>query len=125
MEKQVKPRTRETPEVILDHENGYMSIKGRSITQETIEFYQPILNWVAEYFKSPQKQTVIELEIEFLNSGSNKLVTDLLKEIKASALSKSELIIKWRYQKDDEDMLFYGKDLEEYSGLTFEYIPFE
>jgi len=122
MEKQVISATPETPEIILDYENGFMSIKGRSFSEKTVEFYEPIFDWVTAYFKSPQTQTVIELEIEFLNSSSNKLINDLLKKIKASAVSKNNILVRWKYQKDDEDILFYGRDLEEYSGLTFEYV---
>ena len=122
MIKHAIPATRETPEVILDHEEGFISIKGRSFSEKTAEFYEPIFDWVIAYLKSPQLQTIVELEIEFLNSASNKLINDLLKKIKASAVSKNNITVKWRYQKDDDDILFYGRDLEEYSGLRFEYV---
>jgi len=122
MGKLVVAATSETPEVILDSDKGFMSIKGRSFSEKTADFFEPIFNWTTDYFESPQPNTVIELELEFLNSASNKLINDLLKKIKASAVSKSNITVKWKYQKDDEDVLFYGNDLEEYSGLTFEYV---
>ena len=46
MEKVVKQGTTKTPQVILDPEKGIISLEGRSILEDTISFYDPILNWL-------------------------------------------------------------------------------
>ena len=58
--------TKLSPEVNFDADAGFMSIKGRSLMEKTVEFYEPLLDWVSAYFQSPQKETTIELQIEFL-----------------------------------------------------------
>ena len=34
---------------------GIMEIKGRSIPENSIEFYKPLVDWLDEYAKSPKE----------------------------------------------------------------------
>ena len=38
----------DTPNVILDAENGMMQISGRSLPEDVAAFYEPILDWFDE-----------------------------------------------------------------------------
>ena len=51
----LKP-TKESPEVILDRENGIFSITGVSLPEDVKEFYMPLIEWFREYFKSPNEK---------------------------------------------------------------------
>ena len=49
--------TAKTPTVKFDAANGIFEIKGRSIPENSIEFYKPLVDWLDEYAKSPQDNT--------------------------------------------------------------------
>ena len=43
----------DTPSVILDKEQGLFEIGHRSLPENAIAFYEPILNWLNEYKSAP------------------------------------------------------------------------
>jgi hypothetical protein len=44
--------TEDTPKIILDSKNGIFEISGRSLPEDTAEFYQPVLEWLDKYAES-------------------------------------------------------------------------
>ncbi len=50
--------TPKTPSVKFDAASGNIEIKGRSIPENSIEFYKPLVDWLEEYarvrWKKPQ-----------------------------------------------------------------------
>ena len=45
-----------TPTVNFDN-GGVLEIAGRSIPENSIEFYKPLIDWIDEYGRSPQAET--------------------------------------------------------------------
>jgi hypothetical protein len=45
--------TPKTPTVTMNPETGLVEIKGRSIPENSIEFYKPIVDWLEDYAGSP------------------------------------------------------------------------
>jgi hypothetical protein len=45
--------TAKTPTVKFDAQGGIFEIKGRSIPENSIEFYKPLVDWLDEYAKGP------------------------------------------------------------------------
>jgi hypothetical protein len=43
--------TTKTPTVKFDAGSGKIEIKGRSIPENSIEFYKPLVDWLEEYAK--------------------------------------------------------------------------
>ena len=41
--------TEDTPKIILDKTNKIFEISGRSLPEDSAEFYQPVLDWLGEY----------------------------------------------------------------------------
>ena len=117
--------TRTSPEILLDHEKGFVSIKGKSLGQDSNVFFEPVFSWVESYFKDPQSRTIVELNLEYFNSTSSKLIVDLLFRMKSWAPENHEISVKWFYEAGDDDLLEQGKIMEGFFGIPFEYIPFE
>ena len=49
--------TADTPKIILDKGNQIFEISGRSLPEDSAEFYKPVLEWIANYAKQPNPST--------------------------------------------------------------------
>ena len=49
--------TEDTPKIMLDKGNGIFEISGRSLPEDTAEFYQPILEWLEVYAQNHNDKT--------------------------------------------------------------------
>ena len=116
--------TFDSPQVILDYEKGIFSIKGRSLPENAIKFYNPIFEWLNNYIDQPLKKTDFILSLEYFSSSSAKQVSKLL-----SLLEKlsdfSEVTIKWCYPADDIDLKMFGEKLSKIIKLKFEFVAIE
>ena len=106
-------RTKKTPEVLLDP-NGKVRIGGRSIPEDASKFYDFILNWVIEYVTTPKDSTIVDIELEYFNSGSAKFVMQILRELSELSTSGRDLKVNWYYEEGDDDILERG---EYYSSI--------
>jgi hypothetical protein len=104
--------TQKTPEISFDHSQGVLEIKGRSIPENSIDFYKPMVVWLEEYSKSPVKRTQVNIQLEYFNTSSSKCLLDIFKKLENIHKSKNEVIVNWYYEEDDEDMLEAGEDYE-------------
>ena len=103
--------------------NGELLIKGRSIPENSIEFYKPIIDWISDYGNSPQSETAVNIQLEYFNTSSSKCILDVFKKLES--LSDTAVKIKWYYEEDDEDMLEAGEDYEAIIDLPFEMVEVE
>ncbi len=103
--------------------NGELLIKGRSIPENSIEFYKPIIDWISDYGNSPQSDTAVNIQLEYFNTSSSKCILDVFKKLES--LSDTAVKIKWYYEEDDEDMLEAGEDYEAIIDLPFEMVEVE
>lgn len=111
--------TKNTPKVELNPEGGII-IQGRSIIEDTVSFYNPIIEWVKE---CSSKKFTLEIRMEYMNTSSSKQVFTLLKAIKENYNIK-DVYIKWYYEVDDEDMLEMGKDYESLIRIPIDFYEY-
>jgi hypothetical protein len=112
--------TEDTPKVTLDKENEIMEISGRSLPEDVSSFYGPILSWLDEYAQGPNKKTVFNFKLVYFNTASSKLLLDILMKLEEIHEAGHDVLIRWHYPEDDEDMEEAG---EEYSDIVD--VPFE
>jgi hypothetical protein len=109
-----------TPFVNFDHETGLLELKGRSIPENSIDFYKPLIDWVDKYGRTPQQRTALHVQLEYFNTSSSKCILDLFKKLEAIRAAGNDVTVLWHYEEDDEDMLEAGED---YAGIIN--IPFK
>jgi hypothetical protein len=114
--------TNKTPSVNLDPESGVIEIKGRSIPENSIEFYRPIVEWLDQYAKNPNKKTIVNVQLEYFNTSSSKCILDIFKKLESLKKARNEVVINWYYEEDDEDMLESGEDYESIIRVPFKMI---
>jgi len=114
--------TPKTPTVQFDGEKGKVEIKGRSIPENSIEFYKPLVDWLEEYLSNPAKLTEVNIQLEYFNTSSSKCILDVFKKLEAIYKSGNEVIINWHYEEDDEDMLEAGEDYQSIIKIPFKMV---
>ena len=109
--------------VVEFNTSGELLLKGRSIPENSIEFYKPLIEWIESYSESPNSSTVLNVQLEYFNTSSSKCILDVFKKLES--VTGSEVSVKWYYEEDDEDMLEAGEDYEAIIDLDFEMIEVE
>ena len=114
--------TPKTPEISFDADKGVLEIKGRSIPENSIEFYKPLVDWLEEYANNPLKRTQVNIQLEYFNTSSSKCILDIFKKLEAIHKAKNEIVVNWYYEEDDEDMLEAGEDYESIIRVPFKMV---
>ncbi len=110
--------TAKTPSV--NFTDGALEISGKSIPENSIEFYQPLYNWLDQYGQQPAKSTVLKVRLEYFNTSSSKCLLDVFRKLEAIQKSgKGNVSVTWMYEEEDEDMMEAGEDYREIVGLPF------
>lgn len=117
--------TRKTPDVSFDALSGKIEIEGRSIPENSIEFYKPLVDWLDEYSKQPNSKTVVNIKLEYFNTSSSKCILDVFKKLESIYKSEQDVVINWYYEEDDEDMLEAGEDYQSILKIPFKMIEME
>jgi hypothetical protein len=100
--------TSSTPAVRFSND-GRLLIEGRSLPENVLKFYNPLIEWV----KALDLEVVkIDLNLEYLNSASSKKILELLRALDRND-AISNLIVNWHYEADDEDALESGQIFED------------
>jgi hypothetical protein len=100
-----------TPYVMLDAVEGVIKIEGRSIPENVIDFFQPILSWIEKYTLEPKPITTVHFKLEYFNTSSSKRLFDIMKKVESiSPTEGGKVVINWYYEEDDEDIYFAGND---------------
>jgi len=114
--------TDDTPNVHLDKENGIFELSGRSLPEDVTMFYQQILDWVDEYAQSPNEKTVFNFKLEYFNTASSKVILDILLKFEEIVENGHDIVIKWFYNEDEEDMLEAGEEYADIVEIPFDYV---
>ncbi|MEY4505143.1 MAG: hypothetical protein RL154_1440 [Pseudomonadota bacterium] len=112
--------TKHSPLISLDATNGTLTFKGKSYPENTFMFYEPVLNWTKEYFKSPKSITTVEFEITYFNSSSSKLFFDYFDILEKFAQNGCNIVVNWIYDEENETALEAGEDFkDDFEVLNF------
>jgi hypothetical protein len=113
--------TEDSPTVTLSKSSGEILISGRSLPEDAFSFYAPVMQWLSDYVKSPNSDTVFNFKLEYFNTASAKQIFKIVGM--ANDLSKgNKVTIKWFYDEGDRDMLSSGERFSKLTQLPFEYI---
>lgn len=103
--------TDDSPTVKLDPVNNIFEFTGKSMPEDVRSFYIPILEWLFEYCKKPNPETIVNFNVEYFNSASSKHILEIIKSFEMILESGNNVLVRWHYLHDDEDM--------EESGVTY------
>jgi len=102
-----------TPGIDFNASTGILKLWGRSIPENSMEFYKPVFAWLDNYLNSPNAKTEMIFQLEYFNTSSSKCILDIFRKIESlNASGKSNVTVKWLYEEDDEDMMEAGDDYQ-------------
>ena len=116
--------TNDTPKVLLDPENDIFEISGRSLPEDVVSFYQPVLDWLEDYKNEPNDFTEFVFKYIYFNTATSKLVQDILIKLEEIHEAGDQVQVIWFYEEDDEDMLDLGEEFSENVDIPFEIISY-
>lgn len=125
MEKLVVKETAKTPSINFDPDRGLFEIKGKSIPENSIGFYAPMLDYMDVYSAKPADRTVLNVKFEFFNTSSSNRIHALFKKFEKIYQANSEVLIRWFCENGDENMLDAGEDFKAILQVPFEIIEVE
>lgn len=115
-----------TPTIDFDQQTGELSLKGRSLPEQAYGLYKPVIDWLEEYVQNPADKTVLDINLEYFNSSSNKYLLLILKKLDDNLFKKGkDVIVNWYYDEDDEDSYDTALEYNEVLDLDIKLIPQE
>ena len=109
--------TEDTPKVVLDKAGKTFEISGRSLPEDSAEFYQPILDWLKVYTEDSNDVTEFMFKLEYFNTASSKLILDVLTQLEEIEGAK----VTWFFHEDDEDMEEAGEEFADLVEVPFDF----
>ena len=108
-----------TPSIAFDIAKNALEIKGRSIPENSIEFYKPVMDWLDKHSGSMGPSINVNIQLEYFNTSSSKCILDIFKKLEAIHKSMNNIQINWYYEDDDEDMQEAGEDYQAIIQIPF------
>lgn len=112
--------TPKTPTISLNPD-GILEIRGRSIPENSVDFYQPVLQWLDEYAKDPARRTRLDLAFSALSPDSFDPLLAAMKKLESIHKGGSQVSVNWYYEQDDEDMRTAGTGFSALVELPFKF----
>lgn len=124
MEKLKIESTEDSPQIILDRESNILEISGRSLPEDVNTFYEPMMSWIEEYTTDPLDVTVFSFKLTYFNTASSKIILDILTHFEEMIEEGHEVMVRWHYPEEDEDMLEAGEEYSEMVDVPFEMVSY-
>ena len=109
-----------TPSITFNPITGVLELKGKSIPENSLEFYKPVFEWLDAYSKSPAPTTEVHIRLDYFNTSSSKCLLDIFRRLEpANSGGATSVKVHWFYESDDEDMMEAGDDYQALVKLPF------
>ena len=123
MEKYSIEGTHNTPDIVFDFKRGVLYISGRSIPENSLEFYNPLFSAIDNYVNDPRDETNINIQLEYYNSSSSSCLLSVFKKLEKLNAKNGKVSVNWIYEENDEDILAAGKNFQGIIDLPFIMTP--
>ena len=110
------------PEISFDASTGILSIKGRSIIENAVRFYDPVLNWIKKYCENPAARTELHLKMEYFNTSTSKYILSMIDRLSNIYDEGKDVEVFW--YSIDEDMVELGEDYSAMIDVPFKMLEF-
>ncbi|WP_375562340.1 DUF1987 domain-containing protein [Bernardetia sp. OM2101] len=113
------------PTVNFNAETGALEISGESYHEYTIEFFQPIFEWLNNYLEQEGRTIVFNFRMTYFNTSSSRRFLEIFDLLEDYSKSKNgNVTVNWYYEKDDVDMLESGEEYAEDVDLGFNLLSY-
>ena len=124
MEELIIEGTEDSPQITLDLNANILEISGRSLPEDVNTFYEPILSWIEEYSKNPLPSTIFNFKLTYFNTASSKVILDILTEFEEMIEEGHQVLVRWYFPDEDEDMQEAGEEYADMVDVPFEMVSY-
>ena len=114
--------TPKTPKLDFNPDAEAFLISGRSIPENSVEFYKPLLDWLDKYVQNPLESTIFEIKLEYFNTSSSKCLVEIFQKLEKIKEQGKSITIDWYYEEEDEDMEESGEDFKQIIKVPFKMV---
>lgn len=116
-------KTTKTPSISIEMQTGKFVISGRSIPENSIEFYKPLYEWLDTHAKVFPQKVSVEIRLEYFNTSSSKCLVGVFRRLEKIRERGKIIEVTWFYDEEDEDMLESGEDFSQIINLPITIKP--
>lgn len=120
MEQFIIDQTSRSPRIELSQQ-GDIKISGRLSSEDPIEVFNPIINWIE---KNNLSRVNIEIALEYINTIGVKHIFDIYQFLEENFRIK-HVNTDWYYEVGDDSILELGKDIASMFSFPFNFREFE
>ena len=124
MEELIIEGTEDSPQITLDLNANILEISGRSLPEDVNTFYEPTLSWIEEYSKNPLPSTTFNFKLTYFNTASSKVILDILTEFEEMIEEGHQVLVRWHFPDEDEDMQEAGEEYADMVDVPFEMVSY-
>ncbi|MCG8697566.1 MAG: DUF1987 domain-containing protein [Bacteroidales bacterium] len=99
------------PSVSLDASSGKFEISGESYLEDTVKFYEPILNWMKQFTADVKSPIHLDIKLTYFNTSSSRSLLDIFYLLKEYENNGGEVKIDWYIKQFDYEM---KEEIEDY-----------
>lgn len=112
--------TPSTPAVSARAAEGVMEMRGDSYPENSLEFFQPVVDWISEYLESTQEPLALQLRLLYLNTSSVKAMMDIFDILEAAHADGRGVSVRWYYDRDNERIADLAEEFKEDCSFPFD-----
>jgi hypothetical protein len=99
--------------------NGKFKIQGRILTDNAVLTFEPLMEWIKRFEGNTVEFTI---DLDYINTSASMQLYSLIRMLDINTKIES-IIVKWLYERDDDDHLETGELYEDkLCRVEFEYI---
>ncbi len=118
-------KTEDQPSIIFDQEKNIFEIEGRSLPENSEEFYAPVKDWIIEYAKNPNCDTHLICKLDYFNSSSARRLIEIFILLKEISNETCKVKVTWYCEKDDLMLKKKGAEMLSIIDIPFEIIDYQ
>lgn len=111
--------TENTPQVLFSPDTKRFEIRGRSFPEDTLSFYEQILDWIRTTSDNTQLVGSLEIYLEYYNTGTYIRLLEIFNLFADLNKKNHDLQVDWFVEEDDEDSIDNAKSLLEVVHVPF------
>lgn len=115
----VIPGTSSTPTIHAQWAEGVLSMKGDSYPENSLEMFQPVLDWVTDFLAQSPPALTLELELLYLNTSSIRALMDILDMLEDAHQNGIKIAAVWHYDAANERVMELAEEFKEDCTFPF------
>ncbi len=107
-----REKTPSTPYILIDEENRYLRLEGKSFHENVIEYFRDLVDWVGAFLESDFPSFTFDCRLDYFNSSTAKLLWNLLMDMNESE-NAANITVNWITGKDNLIVTEMGEEYQE------------